>query len=181
VRERGLAWHANDVLPDGLRPYFPLATDGVFEKSRRTYDFKLYDHEGREVTKQSLAGSPSLVIFGYTKCDERCPVIAAQVAEIVQQVPIKVLWVSVDPEETHEALIEWNRMFGFISTRGNSDTLMLGLRQKHSTRKAMGDHPGTIFLLDAEANFAGQWLYPAETARIVADLKTYAGKAGDQP
>jgi cytochrome oxidase Cu insertion factor (SCO1/SenC/PrrC family) len=177
VRERGLARHANDVLPDGLRPYFPLATDGIFQKARRTYSFKLSDQEGREVTKESIAGSPTLVIFGYTKCEERCPMVAAQVAEIVRQVPIKVLWGSVDPDETQEALIEWSRRFGFISTRGDSGTLMLGLRQQHGSKKTMGDHPATIFLLDAQANFAGQWLYPAESGRVVADLKMYAERA----
>jgi protein SCO1/2 len=68
-------------------------------------DFKLPDHEGREVSSAALRGKVVLVTFLDTQCDESCPIIASQIGRATdrldgeERADVVAVAISTDPDE----------------------------------------------------------------------------------
>jgi protein SCO1/2 len=68
-------------------------------------DFKLPDHEGREVSSAALRGKVVLVTFLDTQCDESCPIIASQIGRATDRLgaqdrlEVVAVAISTDPDE----------------------------------------------------------------------------------
>ena len=66
-------------------------------------DFTLRDQSGRQVSLSGELGRWAVVTFLYTRCPDVCPLIAAQLNEVLRELGsardrLRVLAVSVDPK-----------------------------------------------------------------------------------
>jgi len=55
-----------------------------------------------------MKGKPFLVYFGYTHCPDVCPTTLAQITDVLKRLPdkpIRVLFITVDPERDTPALM----------------------------------------------------------------------------
>ena len=74
-------------------------------------DFVLRDHEGADVTSESLSGRVVLLTFLDAQCKESCPVIAAQVAQTFARMDpdlrakVTAVAISTDPDEDTTAAV----------------------------------------------------------------------------
>jgi protein SCO1/2 len=74
-------------------------------------NFALQDHEGDDVTSDSLLGRVVLLTFLDAQCKESCPVIAAQVAQTFQRLDpdlrarVTAVAISTDPDEDTTAAV----------------------------------------------------------------------------
>src|SRR5581483_5968270 len=84
-----------------INPPFPAA------------DIKLTDHNGQPFQLDSLKGRVVVVYFGYTNCQEECPLTMAHLKEVLdllgaQSKDVQVLMISTDPaRDTQSALKEF--------------------------------------------------------------------------
>ena len=80
-------------------------------------DFRLIDQNGRTVALSDLRGKIVVLTFVYTKCADVCPVIAAKLSQVYDQLGDDVQYVvfvavSVSPEnDTPESIREFSRKF----------------------------------------------------------------------
>lgn len=91
--------------------------------------FTLEDTEGRPFAFQErTAGKLTLLFFGYTHCPDVCPVHMANLAAVLNDLPletrqqIEVVFISADPDrDTPERIREWLDTFDkrFIGLRGS--------------------------------------------------------------
>ena len=72
---------------------------GGLRSDTRPIDLTLVDEEGRTVRTAALRGSPVIVTFLYTQCQNECPTLAAQVRIALDRLgtPVPALAISVDP------------------------------------------------------------------------------------
>ena len=73
--------------------------------------FSLRDHEGRPFSERNLAGNVSAVAFMFTRCPSVCPAVSramrsVQVAASRDNVPLRLVSVSVDPENDTPAVLK---------------------------------------------------------------------------
>jgi protein SCO1/2 len=114
-----------------------------------------------------MKGKPFLVYFGYTHCPDVCPTTLAQISDVLKRLPdkpIRVLFVTVDPERDTPAL-----MADYV---GSFDPRIVGLSGSPEqiaavekayrvyARKAPGkdgdysmDHSSIVYLMDAKGGF----------------------------
>ena len=144
--------------PAGQRP-LPIAA----------MDFRLTDHEGNDVSPETLVGRPTMAFFGFTFCPDVCPTTLSDISgwldamgEDAQR--LNVIFITVDPErDTVEAMAEYVRNFhpairGWTGTPEQISRAVDGFRAMY--RKATTDsgdytmnHTASIFLFDAEGQF----------------------------
>lgn len=80
-------------------------------------DFRLIDQNGRTVALSDLRGKIVVLTFVYTKCVDVCPVIAAKLSRVYDQLgddvqQVVFVAVSVSPEDdTPESIREFSRKF----------------------------------------------------------------------
>jgi len=127
--------------------------------------FAMTDDAGHAVTAHDYRGDVVLVFFGFTSCEDVCPLTMARLAEALGETSshgqgIRVLFVTVDPaRDTVNRLHEYVRSFGpeFVGLRGTAEELR-GLAKRYrvvySQRKpdANGEyevmHSGGVFVFD---------------------------------
>jgi protein SCO1/2 len=106
-------YHGAILVPPAPQPDFTLpTTDG------RPYHFKTETH-----------GYVALLFFGYTHCPDVCPVHMANLAAVLNRLPVsvsgsvKVIFATVDPErDTPRVLRQWLDHFtpSFVGLRGST-------------------------------------------------------------
>ncbi|NGP17318.1 SCO family protein [Devosia aurantiaca] len=74
-------------------------------------EFALASTKGGEFTQASLAGTPSLVFFGYTHCPEVCPTTLAETTAWRNQLglseeDLRIIFVTVDPERDTAEMVK---------------------------------------------------------------------------
>ncbi len=134
--------------------------------------FSLTSHEGEAMTDRDLAGSPSLLYFGYATCPDVCPTDIADVAaasEIVSEktgMSVNPVFVTIDPKrDTVEALSEFipyfsDSMIGLTGPQENVDAVAKKYRVYYAERPDADfpdgysmDHSSYIYLLGKDAEF----------------------------
>ena len=64
--------------------------------------FTLIDHDGKAVSNRNFLGRPFLVFFGYTHCQDVCPLMLFELSEVLRalgsEAKIQAIFVTVDPE-----------------------------------------------------------------------------------
>jgi protein SCO1 len=76
-------------------------------------DFALVDHQGRAVTRAGLAGTPTLLFFGYTRCPDVCPLTLSRLTRAARGRDVRIALVSVDPRhDTPQAMAGYVSRFG---------------------------------------------------------------------
>ncbi len=97
--------------------------------------FALTDHNGRPVTNIDFEGRPAVLIFGYAKCKNMCPLSLQRLAVALDALgpdgkDLQALFVTVNPEEEtpavlREALKAVNpRILGLTGTKGQIATAL---------------------------------------------------------
>lgn len=147
--------------------------------------FSLTTHTGAPFTEADLVGKPTLLFFGFTHCPVICPTTLADISGHLDELgergdALNAVFVSVDPErDTQQQLSDYLTAF---------DQRIIALTGPPEAIKAMADayrvyyqqvplengdytvdHTASVFLLDANARFAGTIAY--QEPRHIAQLK----------
>jgi protein SCO1 len=85
-----------------------LASGTWLPRPKRIESFELIDAKGRPYTNADLTSAPTLVYFGFTRCPDVCPTTLVKLAQALKQAalgPLRVVFVSVDPERDTPAVV----------------------------------------------------------------------------
>lgn len=135
--------------------------------------FALTDTQGRTVTHETLKGKPFAIFFGFTRCPDVCPttlndlsMLHGQLGEEAEK--LNIVFVSVDPEEDRpEDIGQYLTLFDapIIGLTGTEEQLQAVTRAYRVVYEKVPlddggasytiDHTATVFLMDADGNFAG--------------------------
>jgi protein SCO1/2 len=146
-------------------------------------EFALASTKGGTFTQNDLAGTPSLVFFGYTFCPDVCPTTLAETTAWRSQLgldadDLRIIFVTVDPERDTAEMVK-SYVEGF-------DPSVIGLvgtpEETENAKAAFGafsekagdveseyysvNHTALTFLVDADGRFQGTIAYeePSEMA-----------------
>ena len=103
----------------------------VYPAPRPLTGFELTDQRGQAFRLESLRGAWSLVFFGFSNCPDMCPLTLAELERFyrarptTEQLPLQVVFVSVDPADTPEVLDEYLQSYHpeFIGLGGSSEAV----------------------------------------------------------
>jgi len=165
-----------------------LASGTWFPQARAVGAFELEDLNGHPFTQQDLAGTPTLVFFGFTHCPDVCPTTLVKLAQIRQQAALaqlRVLFVTVDPQrDTPQALAQYVHAFDPQFEGLTGEPAAIGALAKQfgvavNRVELPGgdytmDHSAVIFLLDADARLVGLFTPPFNVAALAQDLRSVA-------
>lgn len=180
------------AVDDQARPS-PVSATLYPPDFRALADFELSDQRGQTFTNGQLAGSWSLLFFGYTYCPDVCPLTLTTFkqikAELVGKMPPKAdlnfIFVSVDPErDTPGRLKEYIDFFDpeFIGLTDTSPrqmqltSLTRSLGVFYSTQDTgsngtyLVDHSAGIFLINPQARAHALFSAPHRAADIARDI-----------
>ncbi len=93
-----------------------LKTSYLFPEARALAPFELKDQHGSSFNNDSLKGKWSLIFIGFTSCPDICPTtmgkLAAAYADLNEEAPLQVVFISVDPErDTQDKLASYIEFF----------------------------------------------------------------------
>ena len=125
--------------------------------------FALQTAGGKTVTDADFKGDPFLVYFGYTHCPDVCPTTLADIADVLRKLPdapIRVLFVTVDPErDSPAAMADYVSSFDprFVGLSGSPEQIAAAEKAyRVYARKAPPqsdggysmDHSSIVYLMD---------------------------------
>ena len=159
---------------------------GALAVHRPAPQFDLTDIEGHPLTLEGTRGRPRVVMFGYLGCDGLCQTqaaILAQARRMSRRSDALFLFVSMDPEHDTASRLSSGlaRAFpGLVLARPEDarDAALLARRFgapfRRSADRRRIDHPGLVFLIDADDAvryvFSGRQLDAAAVASAVSEL-----------
>ena len=148
--------------------------------------FRLTAHDGRIVSEKDLAGSPSVVFFGYTHCPDVCPTALFEMTQVYAALGpdadrLKTYFVTIDPERDDQALLSLYlssfdpRIVGLTGSPADVQTMVKAYRvyARKIDDKNGGytmDHTALVYLMDKQGRFVSSLNLdraPEETARLV--------------
>ena len=187
------------VLPlAALGTYFafgrsPLAEQGLrcgtFEPPREAPAFSLDGSNGKKLSLRDYLGKVVIVEFGYTFCEEVCPVTLARLTEVSKRLgsaarDVQLIYVTVDPErDSPERLREHLGAFNpsFLGATGARAELgavqkAYGVvaRQVVSRNQALAyavDHSSSLYLVDRQGKLRGLVPFGTPADDILHDLE----------
>src|SRR5688572_25744211 len=160
----------------------------VYDVPRSIQDFSLRDHNGQPFTKSNLAGSWSVIFFGYTYCPDICPLTLASIRQfegLLQDTEaadaVQVVMVSVDPRrDTPEKLGAYVKYFGedYFGVTGEYIDIFNLARQVNIAfgyQPAENDnylvsHSGEIVLINPNGDFHGFFKVPHDPEKMAANF-----------
>ena len=162
-----------------------LASGTWLPQAKAVADFNLTDTSGQPFTRRELAGTPTLVFFGFTHCPDVCPTTLLKLAQLRKRAALarlRVVFISVDPQrDTPTPLATYVHAFDpqFEGLTGDSASIA---RIAASFGVAVNrvdlpggdytmDHSAVVFLLDATAHIVAIFTPPFEVASMAADLE----------
>jgi protein SCO1/2 len=165
-----------------------LSSGTWLPQSRAVAAFTLTDQDGRSFDQNRLAGTPSLLFFGFTHCPDVCPQTLALMARLDQDPPVpglRTLFVTVDPERDDVAAMKQYASFfspRIVALTGDDaqiDALMKSvgaarLRQSQPGGGYSVDHSATLFVIDARGRLVAVFSPPFNLAAMRADLAALA-------
>src|SRR5882672_10973918 len=104
---------------------------GTFEPPREAPDFSLDGSNGKKLSLRDHLGKVVILQFGFTFCDEVCPVTLARLTEVYKKLgsaagDVQLIFVTVDPKrDSPERLREYLAAFNpsFLGGTGTPDEL----------------------------------------------------------
>jgi protein SCO1/2 len=130
--------------------------------------FTLETAGGKTLSDVDLKGHPFLVYFGYTHCPDVCPTTLADIADVLHKMPdkpIRVLFVTIDPErDSPAAMADYVSSFDprFVGLSGTPEQIAAvekGYRvyaRKGPAQSDGGysmDHSSVVYLMDKSGAF----------------------------
>lgn len=149
-------------------------------------DYRLTTASGETFTRESLAGHPSMLFFGFTHCPEVCPTSLAEMAAWYEALgeeakDLKAYFISVDPErDTAEIIgdyVSWTgHVTGITGTPEEIEKAAKAWAIYYQKVPIEGgdytmDHTASVFLLNRDGNFEGTIAYREDTATALAKLR----------
>src|SRR6266545_2510015 len=136
-------------------------------------DFSLIDHNGRAFTQARLSGQWTFVLFGDTRCSERCTSALAALAGMCRRIA------RTEAVKTTQVLRRYLAPFDerFIGARGSRETLARLVEDliPPGTRAAGG--AGSLVLIGPDRDVRGEFLPPYDVLLLTAQfLKTRVGR-----
>ncbi len=154
--------------------------------------FSLLDHTGERITHEDMRGQYLLVYFGFTSCDQICPLQMSKLTQVVQLLDqdkiekrITPVFITVDPiRDTVERLNEYLKHFDdrFIGLTGTPEALLRTTKSFNTlfTKKepALDNnydvaHPSVIYVVDPLSRIVDYIPFEADavaTTRRVKEL-----------
>jgi len=162
---------------------------GTFEPPREAPAFSLDGSNGKKVSLRDYLGKVVIVEFGYTFCEDVCPVTLAHLTETYKKLgsaarDVQLIYVTVDPERDspqrlHEHLSAFNP--SFLGATGAPDDLKavqkaygVVARQVVSKNQALPyavDHSSSLYLVDRQGKLRGLVPFGTPVDDIVHDLE----------
>jgi len=149
-----------------------------FERSGGMFGgpFEMSSTQGGRFTQADLAGTPSLMFFGYTFCPDVCPLTLAQAQAWKAELglgadDLRVLFVTVDPErDSLEQVTAYLSNFGddvigLAGTQEQTDQIKRSYGVFSEKVEADGaatylvNHTASIYLIDDDGQFVGTIAY----------------------
>lgn len=155
--------------------------------------FTLTTQTGEKLSDADLHGKPFAIFFGFTRCPEVCPTTLWETTEALKSLgpdadKLRVLFVSVDPtRDTPEFMARYLQSFdkhitGLTGTE--AEIAAVGKEYRIYYEKVpTGDgdytmnHTASIFLMDAQGQFAGTISYGEDMATRLQKLRRLIGAA----
>jgi protein SCO1 len=165
-----------------------LASGTWLPQAKSVADFSLTDTSGRPFTRRELAGTPTLVFFGFTHCPDVCPTTLLKLAQLRKRAALarlRVVFISVDPQRDTPALLA-TYVHGFDPqfeglTGDSAGIARIAANFGVAVNRVdlpggdyTMDHTAAVFLLDATARIVAIFTPPFEVASIAADLERAA-------
>lgn len=171
----------------------PRAEDGfrggTFEPPRDAPGFTLDGSNGKKVSLRDYLGKVVILQFGFTFCEEVCPVTLARLTEVHKKLgaaanDIQLIYVTVDPkrdkpERLHEHLTAFNPKF--LGATGDPDDLAavrknygVVAEQVVAKNKALGyemNHSSSIYLVDRQGKVRVLVPFGTQPDDILHDLQ----------
>lgn len=151
--------------------------------------FALVAHDGRAVSERDFIGSPFLVFFGYTHCQDICPLTLLEISEALRALGpnanIRAAFVTVDPErDTPDILKDYlanfdARIIGLTGERGAVDRLLRSYSvysQRSQARNGADyevDHTVVVYLMDKHGQFLKRLDVSRRPNDVARDLQRY--------
>ncbi len=167
---------------DGLRA-------GTFDPPREAPGFTLDGSNGNKLSLRDQRGKVVIVEFGYTYCQEVCPITLAHLTSVYKKLgdaarDVQLIYVTVDPgrdnpERLREHLAAYNPTF--LGATGSPEDLQavqkaygVVAKQVVSPNPSLGyavDHSSSLFLVDREGKLRGLVTFGTPVDDIVHDLQ----------
>ena len=180
-----VSWMVFDSKPVKLE-----ATQWFGDQAKILPDFNLIDHNNQVLGKAELAGSWSILYFGYTHCTDVCPIDLNILGEMLNAIDdrdtrrlIRVVFVSVDPERDTPAVLKsylqnfHPEIIGASAPAAELNILThaIGIPHSHDKKhehQAVYDvsHSSVMILLNPEGKYVGLFSAPQDSALMASDL-----------
>jgi protein SCO1/2 len=131
--------------------------------------FTLQSTKGGTLSDRQMVGAPYAIFFGFTHCPDACPTALMQLTQVLEAAgprgaPLKVLFVSVDPErDTRETLANYlgsfdPRITGLTGTPDEIAAVMKAFKAYARKVPQPGgeytvDHSTIVYLMDRRGRF----------------------------
>ena len=162
---------------------------GTFEPPREAPAFSLDGSNGKKLSLRDHLGKVVILEFGYTFCQDVCPVTLAHLTEVYKKLgsaarDVQLIYVTVDPErDSPERLREHLAAFNpsFLGATGTPDELA-AVRKTYgvvaeevvSRNQALGyevNHSSSLYLVDRQGKVRGLVPFGTPADDIVHDLE----------
>ena len=161
---------------------------GTFEPPREAPTFSLDGSNSKKLSLRDHLGKVVILEFGYTFCQEVCPVTLAHLTEVYKKLgsatrDVQLIYVTVDPKrDSPERLREHLAAFNpsFLGATGSPDELAavqkaygVIAKQVVSRNPALGyavDHSSSLYLIDRQGKLRGLVPFGTPVDDIVHDL-----------
>jgi len=153
--------------------------------------FQLTTHDGRPFSERDLTGRPYAIFFGYTHCPDVCPTTLLDMSNRLEDLKadgdkLRMIFVTVDPErDTQAYLAEYMKSFdkrivGLTGTPAQVAAIAKGYRIIYEKVAGTGgdytmNHTATVYLFDANGNFAATLAYQESEQNQRTKLKRLVG------
>lgn len=162
---------------------------GSFDPPRDAPAFSLDGSDGKKLSLHDQLGKVVIVEFGYTFCEDVCPVTLARLTQVYKQLgsltrDVQLIYVTVDPKrDTPERLREHLTAFNpsFLGATGTPDELQAVLKaygvranQVASRNPALEyavDHSSSLYLVDRQGKLRGLVPFATPADDIAHDLE----------
>jgi protein SCO1/2 len=169
----------------GAEPGF---RSGIFEPPREAPDFSLDGSDGKKLHLKDHLGKVVIVEFGFTFCQDVCPVTLARLTEVYRKLgsaarDVQLIYVTVDPaRDTPQRLRDHLAYFNpsFLGATGSRDEVAAVLKaygvveQVVARNPALGyevNHSSFLYLVDRQGKIRGLVPFGTQPDDILHDVE----------
>jgi protein SCO1/2 len=146
-------------------------------------DFELLDRDGQLVRDEDFLGAHLLLGFGFTRCTDVCPLMALNMARVLQSIdqPAAGVFISVDTErDSPETVDAYTRNFDhrIVGLSGSVEQINTTIRNFNATYVVTKTEDGTtvqhtshIYAIDPEGKLIDVFAFMTPMEEIAAALQ----------